>query len=162
MNDSLTVADASVQLVTFRVGNVCFGIEIAYVQEINQQLAVTRVPESHDIILGVVNLRGDVVTVLDPHQIFDIRVRGNSDDRRNLILNFDGERVGLLVDGVSEILTIQESQLSVRPGNVQGIERNFVRAVYLQDENVVVVLDSAAMLEAIDQTIGIGASLASA
>lgn len=154
MNEPQIETDASLQLVTFHVGNVRFGIEIAFVQEINQQLAVTRVPESHEIILGVVNLRGDVVTVLDPHQIFDIRERETGGDQRNLILNFDGERVGLLVDGVSEILTVQESRLSVRPGNVQGVERNFVRAVYLQDKDVVVVLDSAAMLESIDQTVG--------
>ena len=156
MTESQKTTDALVQLVTFRVGNVSFGMEIGCVQEINQLLDVTRVPESHEMILGVVSLRGDVVTVLDPHRIFDVQMSGDAADRRNLILNFGGERVGLLVDGVSEILTIRESQLSVRPGNLHGIERSFVRAVYLQNENVIVVLDPVAMLEAIDQTIGVG------
>lgn len=142
----------TIQLVTFRVGEIALGIDIAHVQEINRHLEVTAVPEASPMIHGVVNLRGDVVTVLDPHKIFGLPPSDAPNNQRNLILNVGGERIGVLVDQVSDILTIRPSELSRRPSNVRSIDRQFIDAVYLRDDEIVVVLNATHLLGSIEHT----------
>lgn len=152
-NIGATLADPrgeTIQLVTFRVNQIILGVEISHVQEINRHLDITGVPQASPMIHGVVNLRGDVVTVLDPHRVFGIEREGRGADQRNLILNIDGERIGVLVDQVSDILTIHPSELSRRPSNVRSIDRQFVESVYLRDEEIVVVLNAFQLLEVVE------------
>ncbi len=144
--------EGDVQLVTFSVGEICFGIDIAYVQEINRHLDVTKVPESSPMIHGVVNLRGDVVTVFDPHYIFGLGAKSDISMCRNLVLNIDGERFGVLVDRVSDILTIQESELSRRPSNVSQVDSQFIDSVYLRSNEIVVVLDPIRLLNCVEHS----------
>lgn len=141
----------TIQLVTFVVGDVVLGVEIGNVQEINRHLDVTQVPEVSPMIHGVVNLRGDVVTVLNPHKIFGLPPSKAPELQRNLILNVGGERVGVLVDQVSDILTVRPNDLTRRPSNVRSIDRHFIDSVYLCDEDIVVVLNADQLISAIEQ-----------
>lgn len=153
-NDSAAEAQStqgSLQLATFRVGKVQLGIDVKHVQEINRLLDVTPVPEASAKIHGVVNLRGEVVTVINAHRLFSINEEPNRKSGRNLILNLDGERIGIWVDGVSDILTIQSDDLSPRPSNVNTIDRRFFQSVYLQEENLVVVLEPVGLLAATEE-----------
>lgn len=143
----------TIQLVTFTVGQIVLAVEIAQVQEINRHLDVTKVPEASPMIHGVVNLRGDVVTVVDLHKVFGLPPSQTPLQQRNLILNIGGERIGVLVDQVSDILTIRPSQLSRRPSNVRSIDRQFIDAVYLRDEEIVVVLNAPQLLDTIEQPL---------
>jgi len=147
---SATNVDDSIQLVTFTVGEIVLGIDIAEVQEINRHLDVTEVPGANAMIQGVVNLRGDVVTVIDPHRVFGLPPSEHPTKRRNLILNLDGERIGLLVDGVSDILPVKRSELTRRPSNVQSIDRQFIDAVFLREDKIVVLLDARKLVAAIE------------
>ncbi|MEM1068672.1 MAG: chemotaxis protein CheW [Planctomycetota bacterium] len=140
----------TIQLVTFRVNQIILGVEISHVQEINRHLEITRVPQASPMIHGVVNLRGDVVTVIDPHRVFGIERDDTGTHQRNLILNIDGERIGVLVDQVSDILTVHPSELSRRPSNVRSIDRQFIESVYLRDEEIVVVLNALHLLEVVE------------
>jgi len=140
-----------IQLVTFRVGKVQLGINIDYVQEINRLMEYTPVPEASPHIHGVVNLRGEVVTVLDAHRIFDLPKPETMATGRNLILKIDGERLGVLVDEVSDILTIRREELATRPSNVREVDRRFIESVFLRENDVVVVVDPQGFLAAIDE-----------
>lgn len=141
----------SLQLTTFSVAHATLGIDISYVQEINRHLDVTTIPGASPMIHGVVNLRGDVVTVLDPHEIFGLPPSENPHLRRNLVLNVGGERIGILVDRVSDILTVKTAELSRKPSNIRTIDRQFIDSVYLKNEEIVIVLDPKQLIEAIDQ-----------
>ncbi|MEM9586625.1 MAG: chemotaxis protein CheW [Planctomycetota bacterium] len=141
----------SIKLVTFTVGEIVLGLDIAQVQEIGRHLDVTKVPGASPMIHGVVNLRGDVVTVLDPHRIFGIEPSQSPENCRNLILNLGGERIGVLVDQVSDILSVKSSELSRRPSNISSIDRQFIDSVYLRDEEIVVVLNATQLIDAIEQ-----------
>jgi purine-binding chemotaxis protein CheW len=136
-----------IQLATFRVGEVLMGVDISRVQEINRHCDVTKVPRASEKIHGVVNLRGDVVTVLNPHQILGLQESGDPTRKRNLILNIEGERVGVLVDQVADIITVREDELVPRPANVPSIDRQFIESVCLREEDVVVVLDATQLLD---------------
>lgn len=144
-------AGRMIQLVTFTVGDVQLAIDIAHVQEINRSLDVTPVPEASPMIHGVVNLRGDVVTVINPHRLLNLPVSADRRRGRNLILNLDGERIGVLVDSVSDVLTLSSNDLSRRPKNIRSIDRRFISSVVLRDADLIVVLDPAGLIAAIDE-----------
>lgn len=145
-------AHSMLQLVTFGVGDCLLGVEIEHVQEINRQLELTPVPGAPNSIRGVINLRGDVVTVLDLHCLLGLKTLDRSRSSRNLILNIGGERVGVLVDHVSDILAISPDAISRRPPNLSQVDRRYVRGVHLRDEAVVVILDSHALATAATET----------
>ncbi|TWU06311.1 chemotaxis protein CheW [Stieleria varia] len=145
-----TAVDKEIQIVTFTVHDILLGVDIAYVQEINRHLDVTPVPEASEMIHGVVNLRGDVLTVLNPHQVFAVPPCQNHKHQRNLVLNVDGERIGILVDNVADILTISTDELSRRPSNVRAIDRQFIDSVYLHGDEIIVLLNATQLLAAID------------
>lgn len=146
----------TIQLVTFGVGDCVLGVEIEHVQEINRQLELTPVPGAPTSIRGVINLRGDVVSVLDLHCLLGLQPTEVSRATRNLILKIDGEHVGVMVDHVSDILAISADAISHRPPNLNQVDRRFCRGVHIRDEAVVVILDPqslAASLEAATATI---------
>lgn len=148
--DIIETAVETVQLVTFTVGDIVLGLNIDHVQEINRHLDITKIPGASPMIHGVVNLRGDVVTVLDPHKIFGLDPSKAPECRRNLVLNVGDERIGVLVDRVSDILTVRRKDLTRRPSNVRSIDRQFIESVYLQDDVIVVVLSATQLLASID------------
>jgi purine-binding chemotaxis protein CheW len=157
LNQSLEVsshkaAREMLQLVTFRIGHISLGIDIAHVQEINRLTEVTPVPGSLSRIHGVVNLRGEVVTVIDAHQILQLPCPASMARARNLILNMDGERLGILVDEISDILTLERSELSTTPSNLRSVDRKFIDAVYLRENELVVVLNPHGLLDAINDS----------
>lgn len=138
------------QLVTFGVGDCQLAVGIENVQEINRQLELTPVPGAPNEIRGVINLRGDVVTVLDLHFLLGLPQLSRSRTSRNLILNINGERVGVLVDHVSDILAISPDDISRRPPNLNHVDRKFMRGVHIREEGVVVILDPQALASAVD------------
>ena len=138
-------SEETIQLVTFGVGDCVLAVEIEHVQEINRQLELTPVPGAPDVIRGVINLRGDVVTVLDLHVLLGMPPSKAGRTSRNLILKMDGERVGVLVDNVSDILAISPDAISKRPPNLNQVDRRYVRGVHIRDEAVVVILDPQAL-----------------
>jgi purine-binding chemotaxis protein CheW len=136
------------QLVTFGVGDCVLGVEIEHVQEINRQLELTPVPGAPSSIRGVINLRGDVVTVLNLHFLLNMQPLDRSRSSRNLILKIGGERVGVLVDHVSDILAISPDAIVRRPPNLSQVDRRYIRGVHNRDEAVVVILDPYALANA--------------
>ncbi|MBX3424639.1 MAG: purine-binding chemotaxis protein CheW [Pirellulales bacterium] len=132
---------SEVQFATFYVGDILLGIDIRYVQEINRQLAVTRVPHAPPEVRGVINLRGDVATVIDLRRVLDLPPAELTRDSRNLIVNFDGESIGLLVDRISDILTISEDQIEPPPANVSGLDGRLLAGVHTMKSSIVVLLD---------------------
>ena len=117
------------------------GIDIRHVQEINRQLEVTRVPHSPAEVRGVINLRGDVATVIDLRRLLELPPTEVTRESRNLIVNLEGESIGLLVDRISDILTIHEDQIEPSPANVRGIDGRLLTGVHALKSSIVVLLD---------------------
>lgn len=138
------------QLVTFGVGDCHLAVGIEHVQEINRQLELTPVPGAPSEIRGVINLRGDVVTVLNLHHLLGFAELKRTRASRNLILNIGGERVGVLVDHVSDILAISPEAISRRPPNMSHVDRRYIKGVHIRNEGIVVILDPYALANAID------------
>lgn len=119
------------QLVGFGIGNELFGINILTVQEIIRSAPVTAVPNSPEFIEGVINLRGDIIAVIDLRKRLSL-FQGDEARERNwiLILNIDGRVIGFIVDRVTKVLMVAEDSIEPPPDIVvAGLENQYIRGV---------------------------------
>jgi purine-binding chemotaxis protein CheW len=133
------VVHGDVQLGTFYVGDLFVGIEIEKVQEINRRTDMVPAPGAPPQVRGVVNLRGEVVTVLDLRWVLGLPTVEVSPQSRNVVTHADGELIGLLVDRVADIVSISNTDISPAPPNLD-IDSEFVRGVYRTKKEILLVL----------------------
>ena len=128
------------QLATFYVGDLLLGLDIDKVQEINRRLDLTRVPHSPDSVRGVINLRGEVVTVIDLRTVLGMPATVVSETTRNLVVNNDGELVGLCVDQIADIITLPNEAITTPPSNTSEVDGKFFEGVYTTETEIVAIL----------------------
>ena len=111
------------QLVCFRIANEEYGIDIMRVQEIIRIDTITEVPGAPHFVEGIVNLRGDVLPVINLRKRFGLPSMEYSDQNRILVVEMEGKITGLIVDAVSEVLRISEAQVEPTPKILTQSER---------------------------------------
>lgn len=116
------------------------GVDIRLVQEINRQLDITPVPNAPRHVRGVINLRGEVASVIDLRTVLGLPTVEPTRDTRNLIVHSQGEAIGLLVDRISDILTIHPDRVSDSPSNVDGVDGRFFLGVHTLENEICVLL----------------------
>lgn len=136
-----SAAKTTTQISTFFVGDILLGLDISHVQEINRHLDVTAVPHSPSFVRGVINLRGEVVTVVDMRQVLGLAPVEITKGSRNVVIHFGGELVGLMVDRIGDVLTIADDEISPPPAHIRGIEHKCFRGVHALESGIVVILD---------------------
>ncbi len=141
------VGAAELQLATFYVGELLLGLEIDQVQEINRCLDVTVVPHAPDWVRGVINLRGDVVTVIDLRTVLGLERGTVTKDSRNLIVNVSGELVGLCVDRIADIIAVSRGDVIPPPPNIGAVDERFFSGVFTGKNDIVAVLNLQEALE---------------
>lgn len=129
------------QLATFHVGEMLLAIPIALVQEINRNLTVTRIPHAPRHVRGVINLRGDVATLIDLRRVLGLEDHAAGSASTVLIVRNDDEAVGLLVDRVADIISIDTGSLVDPPANVGHVEQKYFQGIYRSDRELVVTLN---------------------
>jgi len=139
-------AAVELQLATFYVGDILLGIDIQQVQEINRQLDVTDVPHSPNYVRGVINLRGDVATVVDLRTILGLPSAEVTRESRNLIVHSQGETIGFLVDRISDILSLNTNEISPSPTTVEGVDGSLFKGVLKLETELLIILDVDAVL----------------
>jgi len=130
----------SSQYATFYVGDLLLGLPIHLVQEINRHLDVTSVPHAPNYVRGVINLRGEVVTVVNLAAILGLPVDGATCDSRNVIIHWHDQLIGLVVDQIADIQSIPPDKILPSPSNVRGVEGRFFKGVYVMDGEIIVLL----------------------
>lgn len=134
------------QVATFLVGELRVGVQIHCVQEITRQLALAHVAHAPACVRGVMNLRGDVVTVIDPRVVLGMSPAVCGKLSRNVIIQFDDELIGLWVDEVLDILSIPEADIEPPPANINSVDGRFFVGVYSQSGRIITLLDLDAVL----------------
>jgi purine-binding chemotaxis protein CheW len=137
---------AEMELATFYVGDLLLGVDLQQVREINRLLDYTPVPQAPDYVRGVINLRGEVVTVVDLRTILGLGQTTVGKSTRNVIVQSGGEVVGMLVDQVADTVRVQADQIDPPPPNVQGADCRFFPGVHRLENQLVVLLDVNAAL----------------
>ena len=134
------------EFVTFRIGDALIGVDICAVEEINRHIDVTPVPHAPDNVRGVINLRGEVVTVIDLRTSLGMPATELNERTRAVVVRSRGERIGLLVDSITGVVEGKSEDMSAPPANVGGIEGRFFAGVHKLREELLIVLDIDAVL----------------
>ncbi|MDH5368771.1 MAG: chemotaxis protein CheW [Gammaproteobacteria bacterium] len=140
--------DGLMQLVGFGIGRERFGVDILAVQEIIRSTEVTPVPNSPSFVEGVINLRGDIIPVIDLRKRLSL-YQADNDIAKNwvLILSIGNRVVGFIVDNVSEVLKIAEDDIDPPPNIViAGLENQYIRGVCEIDNKLLIILDFESVL----------------
>lgn len=142
--------DDLLQLVTFRIGEEEFGVDILAVQEIIRLMQITMVPRAPEFIEGVINLRGKVIPVVNMRARFNKEHHEPDSSTRIVVMELDQKIVGFLVDGVSEVLRIPENTVEDPPPVVAGIGSEYIRGIGKLDNRLLILLDLDHLLGSID------------
>lgn len=130
-----------VQLVTFRLGGEEFGLDVFTVHEILRHQPVTPVPRAPDFVEGVIDVRGTLVPVIDLRRRFELADAPVNDETRVMLVQFGGERLGLVVDAVTEVLRVPETAVSPPPQYIRGLAAEFLRGIVRLEGRLVVLID---------------------
>ena len=130
-----------VELATFHVGDALCGMDILKVQEINKIMEMTIVPQSPEYVQGILNLRGQIVTIIDLGKKLGLGQTDLGSDPRNIIVNAPGEYVGLLVNKLSDVVAAEPDKIEPAPANMSGIQGSFFTGVYKTENKLIGVLD---------------------
>jgi purine-binding chemotaxis protein CheW len=131
------------QLVGFTIGKEKFGVNILMVQEIIRSAPITSVPNSPDFIEGVINLRGNIIPVIELRKRLNLyRKDANSMDHWILILDIEGRITGFIVDSVTKVMKIMESTIERPPEMVMaGLGNQYIKGVCDIGEGLLILLD---------------------
>lgn len=139
-------SDEEVHLVIFLLAGEAFGIDIQMVESIIKKQAITKVPHAEKFILGVTNLRGTVVPVVDLRQRFAMPVQEATKDTRIIVLNSEGGKNGIVVDEVLEVLRIPKSAIAPTPMIATTVQSSFIKGIARTDEKLIILLDDSTVL----------------
>ena len=134
------------QMVIFNLGQEEFGVNILKVQEINRMVEITQVPQAEHYIEGIINLRGKVIPILDLRKKFGMPEREYDNETRIGVVDVNGETIGLVVDGVSEVLRVSTSTLEEVPklvsseGSAYG-SADYIKSIVKLDDRLLIYLD---------------------
>ncbi len=106
MNENENVESDEQQLVVLDLAQETYGVDINTVREIIQMQEITKVPKTLDFVEGIINLRGKVIPVVDLRKRFGLPITEQNKDSRIVVVDIDGQSIGIVVDGVSEVLRI--------------------------------------------------------
>ncbi len=138
-------ADASgdpvLQWVTFQLGSETYGINVLQVREVLRVTDITPVPGSPEYVLGIINLRGNVVTVIDSRSCFGLPDKEHDDLSRIVIVEVSGQIVGILVDSVAEVVYLRTSQIDHAPNVGADESAKYIQGVYSREDELLILVD---------------------
>ncbi|MDR3563781.1 MAG: chemotaxis protein CheW [Negativicutes bacterium] len=141
-----TFANNEIQVVVFKLGREEYGISILQVQEIKKMADITRVPHAPDYIKGVINLRGSVLPVLDLKKRLDLPPDEHTDSTRIAIVKLDDIVVGMVVDAVSEVTTLNTSSIEPPQTVVSGVNAQYIEGVGKLEDRLLILLNLEAII----------------
>ncbi len=137
------------QLVTFRLGEEEYGVDILKVHEIDRMMDITEVPNAPSCIEGVINLRGKVIPVINLRKKFNLPPR-EADERTKIVVVDIGTSAGMIVDSVSEVLRISSDIIEPPPPMASGTGSEYIRGVGKLQDRLLILLDIEKLLGARD------------
>ena len=150
MNEPATQIQDGLLIATFLLGDASFGIDAQQVQEVTRVGDVTAVHHAPPYVVGIRNLRGRIVTIVDLGARLEQRSVVPNPENRILIVEWQGEQIGLLVDMVTGTMTARQDSIVPPPANLHGIQGKNLLGVCRGGDRLVGLLDLAGVLHAND------------
>ena len=133
--------DPMLQWVTFRLDNETYGINVMQVQEVLRYSEIAPVPGAPSYVLGIINLRGNVVTVIDTRQRFGLDSADVTDNTRIVIIEADKQVVGILVDSVAEVVYLRQSEIETAPNVGNDESAKFIQGVCNKNNELLILVE---------------------
>lgn len=132
--------EQELQLVIFRLAREEYGLPIKKVQEINRLVPITKLPQAPSFMEGVINLRGRIIPVVDLRKRFQLTTTEYDDDTRIIIVEVNGQTVGVIVDAVNEVVRLGTSNIEPPPPSFI-LDAQYVNGVGKLEERLLILLD---------------------
>jgi purine-binding chemotaxis protein CheW len=137
--DNVT-ANEELQLVIFRLAKEEYGLPITKVQEINRLVPITKLPQTPSFMEGIINLRGRIIPVIDLRKRFSLPADEQSEDNRIIIVEVNGQTVGIIVDAVTEVVRLAGASVEPPPPTFI-LDAQYIHGVGKLDERLLILLD---------------------
>jgi purine-binding chemotaxis protein CheW len=139
------------QLVVFELANEFYGINIAVVESIIKMQAITQLPQTPTYLKGVTNLRGTVLPVIDLRNRFGLDAQKDTRQTRIIIVTMGNIKVGMMVDGVSEVLRISDELIEPLPPMINSVNSIFLKGIARLEDRLIILLDVEKVLDLNEQ-----------
>ncbi|QSV47462.1 purine-binding chemotaxis protein CheW [Geobacter benzoatilyticus] len=149
-----------IQLACFRLGDANFAADIMRIKEILKPQRLTKLPRTPAFVEGVINLRGAVIPVIDLRKRFELPDRAPLEESRLLVVAVARQLVGLVVDDVTEVITVQAQDIKPPPHVAEGINTEYLIGVCLVRDSLVMLLNLDTILSSVETSVLAGLSRA--
>jgi purine-binding chemotaxis protein CheW len=137
--DERTVNE-ELQLVVFTLATEEYALPITKVQEINRLVPITKLPQTPAFMEGIINLRGRIIPVIDLRKRFSLVLKEHTDDTRIIIVEIQGQTLGVIVDAVTEVIRLQSESIEPPP-QAFAIDSKYIQGVGKLDSRLIILLD---------------------
>jgi purine-binding chemotaxis protein CheW len=133
--------DPVLQWVTCQLEDETYGINVMQVQEVLRLSEIAPVPGAPDYVIGIINLRGNVVTVIDTRRRFGLAPAESSESSRIIIIEANDNVIGMLVDSVAEVVYLHQSEIDTAPNVSSDDSSRFIQGVSSRDQQLLILID---------------------
>jgi len=138
--------DPVLQYVTFQLDDETYGINVMRIQEVLRYSEIAPVPGAPDYVLGIINLRGNVVTVIDTRRRFGLPEAEVTDATRIVVIEAENQVVGVLVDSVAEVVYLRQSEIETAPNVGNEESAKFIQGVCNKNGELIILVEFDKML----------------
>ena len=131
----------NIKIVTFQVDGEEYGVDISIVNSIEKMMAITRVPNVSECIVGVMNLRGNVIPVIDLRKRFNLTTKQYDDETRIIVLTLQENEIGVVVDSCSSVTDINKNNIEPPPSVMGDVDSAYIQGATKLDNRLIILLD---------------------
>ncbi len=152
-NGSKTAEEKLDQMISFAISDEDYGVDIQTVKEVIRKKEITRLPKAPAFVKGVINLRGDVIPIIDLRERFNMEQQEYTNMTRVIVVEVDGRSIGMVVDSVSHVIRIGQGQIEPPPPCVGKVSGEYIRGVGKVEEKLIVLLNIDHILTSEERTV---------
>ncbi len=130
-----------IQLISFTVGEEEYGLDLLTVKEVIRVKEITRLPRAPSFVRGIINLRGDVIPIIDLREKFGLERQEATANTRVIVVDVEGKLIGMVVDSASQVVRIPADQIDPPPPIVGGLSVEYIRGVGKLADRLVILLN---------------------
>ncbi|MCE9501916.1 MAG: chemotaxis protein CheW [Leptospira sp.] len=138
--------NGSLQFLTWYLGTQLFGMSLEECSEVDQNSKMLKIPHSKDYVTGIINLRGDVVTILNLRKLLHFESDTRTNSYAVIRLKGKNQRVAIMADEIHDVITVSKSQLQPCPANIDEMESRYISSIAMTDSGSVIILNPEEVL----------------
>lgn len=130
-----------VQIVIFNLGDEEYAVDIMQVKEIVNYLNPVKVPNTPEFIEGIINLRSEIIPIINLKKRFNIADNDKKVQTRIMVMNIDSKKIGFVVDDASEVISIRKENIEPAPDIVAGVDRKYISGIGKKEDRILIILE---------------------